>query len=674
MAESLRIVLFSGGRGTASIAEVLLQRSQVFLTVLVNTYDDGLSTGRLRRFIPGMLGPSDVRKNIARMMRSDERSGKALRFLLEYRIPESFAFEEGLKLLEHIREGLTLQALPDVAAALDELTVRQTRTLRAFCDAFFGYCTRRAGEGDRFDFADCAIGNLLFSGCFLKNHGAFNVAVSELSALADISGRVLNVTDGENLVLVGLKEDGTLLSCEADIVARQSPSRLAEIFLLPHYLSGEEARWLVGRPAAEVAAALARRHRTPRINPEVREALTTADVIIYGPGTQHSSLLPSYLTDGVAEAISSNMSAEKVFISNILKDHEIVSETANSLTDKLVYYLNRQGALAFGWADLITTCFFQFVHADGSPDYVRFDENSFPVPRQNVVLTNWEASPGKHSGWRVADELISIANLKLQGKVRPFHHMVSIVVPGLNEERTVRRVLHDLTLLDLHALGLSKEVLYVDGGSTDDSLAQARSVPGVKVMSLSGEEGRGAALRLGIARAAGDVIVFFPSDGEYRTADIKTLVMAIVREGFPVVFGSRAIRCMNISERIMQIYRGDRVGYLISKYGGILLSVMSLLLYNRYVADPLTGVKAFDTELLRALALRCRGVDLDLEIVAKMGRKGSYILEVPVEYMPRTKREGKKTTVWDGLKALWTLIEHRLRTTGEKSVDSHPRV
>src|SRR5579871_1427437 len=85
--ESLRVVLFSGGSGTRSLTEYLLRHPQVDLTVLVNCYDDGHSTGRLRRFIPGMLGPSDIRKNINRLMPQSEACHRALRFLSDYRLP-----------------------------------------------------------------------------------------------------------------------------------------------------------------------------------------------------------------------------------------------------------------------------------------------------------------------------------------------------------------------------------------------------------------------------------------------------------------------------------------------------------------------------------------------------------------------------------------------------------
>src|SRR5579864_3124884 len=82
----INIVLFSGGSGTQSITEAFLRHPQISLKILINAYDDGHSTGRLRRFIPGMLGPSDVRKNIHRLMPHTEERHRALLFLSEYRL------------------------------------------------------------------------------------------------------------------------------------------------------------------------------------------------------------------------------------------------------------------------------------------------------------------------------------------------------------------------------------------------------------------------------------------------------------------------------------------------------------------------------------------------------------------------------------------------------------
>src|SRR5580698_11467579 len=92
----INVVLFSGGSGTQTISEALLKHPQISLRILINAYDDGHSTGRLRRFIPGMLGPSDVRKNINRLMPVEERCQQALRSISDYRLPVGISRKDAL--------------------------------------------------------------------------------------------------------------------------------------------------------------------------------------------------------------------------------------------------------------------------------------------------------------------------------------------------------------------------------------------------------------------------------------------------------------------------------------------------------------------------------------------------------------------------------------------------
>src|SRR6266446_9567560 len=84
---ALQVAVFCGGRGATSILRALLRTPDVHLTVLLNAYDDGLSTGRLRGFVPGMLGASDFRKNLARLLAMSSPVQFAVADLLEYRFP-----------------------------------------------------------------------------------------------------------------------------------------------------------------------------------------------------------------------------------------------------------------------------------------------------------------------------------------------------------------------------------------------------------------------------------------------------------------------------------------------------------------------------------------------------------------------------------------------------------
>src|ERR1700761_2156658 len=99
---TVRIALFCGGRGSATIIRALLRRTDIELTLLVNGYDDGLSTGALRNFIPGMLGPSDFRKNLSYLFGNYSQAQYALKSLMEYRLDGEGEIE---KLARFTREG-----------------------------------------------------------------------------------------------------------------------------------------------------------------------------------------------------------------------------------------------------------------------------------------------------------------------------------------------------------------------------------------------------------------------------------------------------------------------------------------------------------------------------------------------------------------------------------------
>ena len=657
----LNVVLFSGGSGTQSITEAFLKHPQIALTILINAYDDGHSTGRLRRFIPGMLGPSDVRKNINRLMPQSQDHHRALRFLSDYRLPPRADYTHGMDLVDRFSQEPWTNLPGDLAECCERLTVKQAAIIRGFCRCFQRYALAQESAGNRFDFDDCGLGNIIFAGCYLAENRDFNRTVDRLCAFYETTARLLNVTRGENLFLIARKSDGGVLLSEAEIVSAQNPAKIEDIALIDESLyrsSIQNGRALAG---AELDALIARGARIPEIHPDAGAAITSADVIVYGPGTQHSSLFPSYLTRGVAEAIAANKTADKIFISNIRRDFDIPEEDAHDLARKFLAALSRKGEVSIEWKDAVTHFFFQRQdarHTGGAP-YLPFDETTFSFPMEAVKLRDWEDQEGRHAGGFVLDELQQIVQSRIDIALQPFRHLVSIVVPALNEERTVEETLKRLMALDFQTFELSKEIIFVDGGSTDKTLDLARSVRNVKTWQLDRPRGRGAALRLGIEKARGDIIVFYPADLEYIERDLYPVVLSIVRNGFGAVFGTRAVKCTDLSGRLKSIYGKARGLYLVSKYGGMLLSTATLFLYNRYVTDTLTSIKGFDAKLLRSLRLTSDGMNLDTEIVAKLCRRGHYILEIPVEYKARTKVEGKKSKPLDGLKALFALFRFR---------------
>lgn len=662
-ARQINVVLFSGGSGTSEISGTLRKQVQISLKILINAYDDGHSTGRLRAFLPGMLGPSDVRKNLSRLMPSGERSQQSLKQVSDYRLKVGIERGEALNLIERIVAG-NYKSLPEpLSGAFPRMACWQMEALQSYLRSFLGYFHEQEPQGNRFDFTDCALGNLFFAGCYLEQGRDFNKTIDAFSEFHDVQpGLLLNVTRGENLFLAAEKENGVFVLNEADIVAAQDPARISELFLLDEAIYRRSIQ-SGSVPAGGWRAALRGAHRVPQMNERARAAIAEADVIIYGPGTQHSSLFPSYMTEGVAEAIAGNTKADKVFIGNIHRDFDIQEDDASDLARKLLDAMNRKGQISVEWRDIASHFFVQ--GSDQSSysrgKYVPFDKARFSFPLETVKERDWEGVDGRHAGGYVLDELRQIVQSRIDVDLAQVHHMVSFVLPVLNEAGAVEGVLKSLTALDFQSLGLNKEVIVVDGGSTDGTVDKARGIRNVRVFNLQKPLGRGAAMRLGIEKARGNLIVFFPGDDEYRVEDLPGLVASLVSSGFRAVFGTRAVKCTDLTDRLKQVYENKRALYLTSKYGGMLLSVMTLLLYNRYVSDVLSSVKGYDAALLRSLALESNGIDLETEIVAKLSRRREYFLEMPVDYKPRTRAAGKKIRAMDGLAALKALIRYRLK-------------
>jgi len=343
----INVVLFSGGSGTQSITEALRRHPQISLKILINAYDDGHSTGRLRRFLPGMLGPSDVRKNLDRLMPTAERGQRALKAASRHRLPVGITREQALDVLDAILSEDYGHLDDPLAGSMPQIAHWQSRLFCSYLETFRTYFFEREKQGHTFDFTDCAVGNLLFAGCYLQNCHDFNRTMAAFSEFYEVRADVLlNVTCGEDLFLVAKKENGTVLWNEADIVAAQDASKIAELFLL-------DAGAYHGRmqdPAAEPEEGFDRflqaAHRVPRLNPHAAAALAEADVIVYGPGTQHSSLFPSYMTEGLAETIAGNTKADKIFVGNIHRDHDIQTDDAGDLARKFLDSMNRGAGTA----------------------------------------------------------------------------------------------------------------------------------------------------------------------------------------------------------------------------------------------------------------------------------------------------------------------------------------
>lgn len=230
---------------------------------------------------------------------------------------------------------------------------------------------------------------------------------------------------------------------------------------------------------------------------------------------------------------------------------------------------------------------------------------------------------------------------------------VSILIPVYNEFLTMPLVLERVLAARLPE-GCEKEVVIVDDGSTDGTtsllqqlLQQHQDSALLLVHHSPVNFGKGAALRLGLAKATGDIVLVQDGDLEYDPNDYSRIIEPVLSGNAQVVYGSRFMRAMPKRMKLANLV-ANRI-----------LTGAANLLFGAHITDEATAYKAFRAEVLRNLRLECIRFEFCPEVTAKVRRLGYSIQEVPISYNPRGILEGKKIRWQDGVEALWTLIRFR---------------
>jgi glycosyltransferase involved in cell wall biosynthesis len=244
---------------------------------------------------------------------------------------------------------------------------------------------------------------------------------------------------------------------------------------------------------------------------------------------------------------------------------------------------------------------------------------------------------------------------------------LSILMPVFNERRTVERAIDDALTAELPVDG--RELILVDDGSTDGTreLLDQRQWPGnVKLVHHDSNAGKGAAVRTALRHATGQVAAILDADLEYEAADLAPVLAPILAGEASVVFGKRSWTKENSYSSWYA-------------FGNKAVTFATNVLFNCRLSDVMTCHKALRTDLFQSLPLREPGFAIEPEIAAWALRAGEQIHEVPISYQARTREEGKKLTVFDGLRVLRTLVRCRFAEpsqlrAGDPSVTAEAQV
>lgn len=226
--------------------------------------------------------------------------------------------------------------------------------------------------------------------------------------------------------------------------------------------------------------------------------------------------------------------------------------------------------------------------------------------------------------------------------------LLSIIIPVYNEETHIEEVLLKIKAAKLPK-NVEREIIVIDDGSSDRTPHILKKFMSDNIISIHSSVlnfGKGTAIRIGIEKAKGGIILIQDADLEYNPDDYTKLLEPILSGKARVVYGSR--------------FKGHIKGMkFIYRSANVILTFLANLLYRANITDEATCYKIFSAEVIKNVKLKCKRFEFCPEVTAKLSKLGYKIHEVPISYRSRSVEEGKKISARDGLSAAWTLIKYR---------------
>jgi glycosyltransferase involved in cell wall biosynthesis len=224
--------------------------------------------------------------------------------------------------------------------------------------------------------------------------------------------------------------------------------------------------------------------------------------------------------------------------------------------------------------------------------------------------------------------------------------MLSVIIPIYNEKNTVENIVRQVQAVEI---GMEKEIILVDDGSTDGTrdILEKIKEKNVKIFLHEQNQGKGAALRTGFSKATGDFVIVQDADLEYDPREYPRLLQPLLDGRADAVYGSRFLGGPH------------RVLFFWHYLGNKMLTTFSNMLSNLNLTDMETCYKVLRKEILDKINLKSNRFGIEPEITLKLARLKCRIYEVPISYSGRDYSEGKKIGWKDGVAAIYHIIRFK---------------
>jgi len=265
-----------------------------------------------------------------------------------------------------------------------------------------------------------------------------------------------------------------------------------------------------------------------------------------------------------------------------------------------------------------------------------------------VRIGNYEDGvTGRHDGSKVLAPFLDALGR------RDSPPRAAVLLHDASSTNKIAQTLLEIVRGGIERLPIAMTVFYAAAVTLDATFVNALPF-GVEALQR-GESDFARVLREG----AFDYAILFESSGMYRGEDLVAVSSHLARGRLDAVWGSRRLSMRDIQESYRLRYRRSPLAGLISYVGSHVLSLMYLLLFGRYVADTLSGVRAVRTADAISPGVDLTDKNANHQLLTALLRRKAELLEIPVQFLPLSPERVKRTSTADGLQALLTIVKRR---------------
>ena len=405
----VHIVAFTGGTGFRDINMSLAQKTQN-ISRIVPIWDNGGSSKALRESF-NLMPVGDIRHALMTQAHGEGRVGSIVK-LFNWRLPDT---GNNKKLLNELESFINNQhpLMKSLDPCLGNVIVNYLKRFYESLPVAMDLADA-AGNENVMDLKNGSIGNFVLVGSYLAHNKDINTAIYVFRQLCSIHGNVWPVSTANDLHINACLEDGQILlgqSKTTTIDRSKSNLRIKTV-------NFSDEPGLKNKELKNKAAQKKGRAASVPANPMVLDALQKAEVIVFGPGSFFTSVLPHVMVDGIADILS-KLDVPKVFIGNLLEDSECYGYTLEEIIELFLTSCNQHATIKRPANKYITHI---IAHSSYTTAEYTHNDRHYLLPGKNIkrfnndgisIIINDFENPwkrGAHDPVCITDYLLNIAH------------------------------------------------------------------------------------------------------------------------------------------------------------------------------------------------------------------------------------------------------------------------